>query len=394
MRYLFLLILNLVLISPLFSQGFTGWGKYLGFNDEWVYVGEELVVNGDFSNFTMDDDANTLGHWIFDDVYHENETGDDITDDQSGNGNDLTANNFSVGFADELTGTNSAYEGGNALKFNGTSEYFSFAGGLGDSVRTIYIRVGFLSSISKSTSGQFLLNMKDSFYGIGIGAITATYSNEIIALISNTRRDAYTSEGSIAAGNYFIAFAYDATDQYDIYLNNSQVDNAHVTEASPIFSNVLNIARRSNNDLYYSHVISEIAIFNAIKTVQEIKESYGLAKYWRTSSGAITPTNVNFAQRFTNSASVTDLMQQTVSVEVGKRYRLQWESYRVSGSGSFVLNLSGAHAVTLTKSNTSNQSHIYDFVAATTSLVIKIYGTNAAGLFQVDNVSIKEIELR
>jgi len=94
----------------------------------------------------MDDDANTLGHWIFDDVYHAAETGDDITDDQSGNGNDLTASGFSVGFADELTGSNPAYSGGHALTFDGIAEKLvetaasDFNPGTGDFSIDVWVR--------------------------------------------------------------------------------------------------------------------------------------------------------------------------------------------------------------------------------------------------------------
>lgn len=401
MKNIFLL---LFITSTVLAQykDHRGWGGYLDNSSYYVVTGAELIVNGDFSDFTMDDDANVLGHWIFDDVWQaEQNGGGDITDDLSGEGNDLTASGFSVGFADELTGSNPAYEGGTALTFDGIAEKLveTAAGDFNPGTGDFSIEVRFRTHSSFATDA--LIDKGGAFGPTNKEYTIILHSaGQMRFTINDASGTPYINSSTFLTNLsvitwYYIAVTIDRDGDQILYKDGSQADIQTVTNSVNLNDTdnfEIGVTRGSLN--WFTGTVVEGRYSNIFRGVQEIKEQYGLAKYWRSSSGSMTPTNVNFAQRFTNSDEVGDRMQQNVTVEIGNRYRLQWESYRVSGSGDFVLNLSGAHAATLTKTNTSNQTHIYDFEALTTSAVLKIYGTNATGLFQLDNVSIKEIELR
>ncbi len=373
-------------------KGFPHFSSPLGF-------GATIITNGNYINFTMLDDANVLGHWIFDDVYHTAETGDALTVDQSGNSNTLTAENFSANFADELTGTNPAYDGGNALKFNGVDEGFvindpaadPFNLGTGDFTIECWVEVGDVSAASR-----FYITGKGENSGITkkSWAIWITEADKLRVSITDgtadfvnfSTADSYT-EGTVI----FIAIAADRDGDQKLYINGVQTNTQTVTNAVDITNAIeLLISRdRGGGQVFWNGIISEVRYSNSYRTAQEIKESYAIGKSWRTSSGAITGTNQSFSQRFTNSASSTDLMQQVVTTVANTMYNFTFDAYRVSGSGNLTVELSGAHTKTLIFTNTANQNQSYEFTATTTSLTIKIYGTIAGDVYQVDNFLLR-----
>ncbi len=394
-----ILLILIVFTIPLFTQdGFKGWLGFKSFQPQGSF-GATILTNGNFINFTMLDDANVKGHWVFDDVYHAAETGDALTADQSGNNNTLTATNFSANFADELTGSNPVYSGGNALKFNGVDEDFAinnptsdpFDLGTGDFTIECWVEVGDVSAASR-----FYIIGKGENSGTGLKSwaiwITeadkarVTITDGTINFINFSTAASYT-EGTVI----HIAIAADRDGDQKFYINGVETNTQTVTNSVDITNAIeLLIGRpRGGAQVYWNGIISEVRYSNSYRTAQEIKESYAIGKSWRTGGGAITGTNQSFAQRFTNSASSTDLIQQTATTVSGQKYRFSFDRFRVSGSGNLTVNLSGAHTETLTFTNSAVENHILDFTATTTSLTIKIYGSNAGDVYQVDNILLR-----
>lgn len=361
--------------------------------------GSDVVANGDFHNFTMLDDANVLGHWIFDDVYHTDElTGDAITADQSGNGNDLTAEGFSADFVDELAGGNEVYENGNILEFNGIDQYFEITSGeAGDfdfGVNDFTIEISF----STSNIGAFEV-LIGKMRGEATHGWRVSRSTDLqvytLQLVANGRELSYNG-GVLSDGFHHLAFVVNrSANTITVYDNGSDVSvlsvNTLLSSDDISISRSFYIGRYSTVGFFSTQSCAEVRISNVARTAQEIKESANLANFWRTGSGAITPTNQSFAQRFTNSASSTDNMQQSVTTVVDTLYKLKFDGYRVSGSGNLTIALSGAHTKTLTYSNTVNARQVYYFLATTTSLTIDVYGSNAGDVYQIDNITIESV---
>jgi hypothetical protein len=359
-----------------------------------------VVVNGDFSDFTMDNDDSTKGHWIFDSTYHGSAA--EIVNDLSGNGNNLTATGFSVNYVDELTVTSPIYQGGKGLTFNGTSEKFhilaasagDFNLGTGDGTFDVRLKTGANFSAIRSIvdkGGAFGPTNKE--YILSISTASQFRTSVLDGSGSAWINGSSFNTGVSTSTDYFFSVTLDRDGNQILYKDGSQVDIQTVSNSVDISdTDNFEIGVTRGNLQWFLGTIYEIRYSNIVMTSQQIKESYGLAKGWRTGTGSIAPTNQNFAQRFTNSASITDLMQQTVTTLSGECYQLKFDGYRVSGSGNLTINLSGAHSTTQTYNNISPDTHLYYFTTTTTALTLKIYGSNASDVYQIDNISISKID--
>jgi hypothetical protein len=350
-------------------------------------LGADVVTNGDFHDFTMLDDANVKGHWIFDSVYHSQEiTGLEINEDTSGNGNDLTAANFSADYVDELTGSNSAYEDGEALVSNGIDQKLSASNpsdfNFGAATDFSLEWVGACDQASKFLCGKWdgskgwKLETDASKYPL----FTISDGGTTVTLVGDT---ALTTK-------QMVSVSLDRSGNGILYQNTTSKDTQAISGVGDI-DNSADFEVCATGATYAVVDGSEIRISNSVRTAQEIKESYGAGKEWRTGGGAITPTNQSFAQRYTNSANSTDLLSQTATTVVGTLYKITFKGYRVSGSGNLTVELSGAATGTYTYSNTVNARQTIYVLATTTSLQIDVYGSDAGDVYQVEDFVVKPV---
>ena len=265
-----------------------------------LQYGSELVDNGDFHDFTFENDANTVGHWVFSSDYHSVETGLSLEKDLSGNNHTLTPVNFLANYTEELVGTdNPTYENGNSLSFNGIDEYFetsSFS-------QTYPLTVEGWFKVSSLATGV-LFRHDDIWIRVD--------SNGTIRCSNSAQADwpvfDLTSNTTIEVNKwYYFAYVVDGTTQY-LYIN-GVLDNSSTDISNYVISGIIYIGTWSGTNQFFNGEIAAIRYSNVARTEQEIKESYGLAKGW-TWDGVGSVSNSNFAQVVSGGGTVS---QQVVT---------------------------------------------------------------------------------
>jgi len=294
-------------------------------------LGDNLVTNGDFNDFTMDDDSNTVGRWVFSNGYHTaEETGDTKGDDLSGNGNDLTPNGdienteeteplpqFLVGEVDDNRAKAPKMDGVNDYWYIPAAQATDFNPGTGDftieTTRTFGNITGLYPIFGKfytgSTPGYMLAASDDAhlrFYLIESSGNRLIRKYDVSSLSGRTVHLSATIEG--------------ATRTIKLYENGVELSGTDFVNVGSTPIDVDN-----NNDFTIGYVNGlgysdgadyEIRYSNTARSAQEIKESYGLAKEWTwDNTGDIS--NDEF-QQVVSGGGVVSQEVSTISVNLYK----------------------------------------------------------------------------
>ena len=243
-------------------------------------------------------DANTEGLWIFDDVYHDEVTSDTLQGDQSANNNDLTAQNFSTDFADELTGTNFLYSGGNALTFNGTSEHLdrSAASSTDFDPGTSDFTIDFFAEQTISQEG-YLFAKYDGTSGWLVKGKSPSHATTI----------KFEARGSGAFQSYSLGYTIDdtsfvtwvvkrSTNELLNYKNGVDLGTTNISSLVGSLSNSADLEVGTWSTFEFGGILGFIRYSSVARTFKEHKEAYALVKGWASNSGGVTRDNFAFHQ--------------------------------------------------------------------------------------------------
>jgi len=259
---------------------------------------------------------------------------DNVTLKQLTNGNHLIHGGWS--FANQvdsqLTGSNPAYENGNALQFDGINDYFyvpaaqatAFNPGTGDFTVECWIVIGNVDGyrhtiIAKgANSGPTAVSW--AIWVAETGAIRVYVSDGTTTWVDFTTTQTY-SQGQ----KLYIAFVADRDGAQKLFVNGVLTNSQSVTNTTDL-TNTENLVigyPKGGEQKYFNGEIAEIRYSNVARTDDEIKQSYGLAngwKYWNTAG--TTPENSNFSQKSISDGTNNNLIYKNFNVEQNKLYRL------------------------------------------------------------------------
>jgi len=184
------------------------------------------------------------------------------------------------------------------LSFNGTSSYIasSYSGNV--TALSLWFKPN--STITTSTSPQYIINFGGAWNGVGLGAFTSALTNELIIVTdaSVAGRSAYTSSSSISADWHHLLINWSGS-VYEIWLDGTNVQNAATGTPTLINASSIEIGRRSASPNYYFNgEIDEVAIWDTQLT------SCDVAGIYQASSNGITadlstvyPSNLKYYNR-------------------------------------------------------------------------------------------------
>jgi hypothetical protein len=236
-----------------------------------------------------------------------------------------------------LLGSNPAYNGGNALAFDGATEYLTrpaaqatdFNPGINDFTVEAWIKINNLTYHAtilekKSSSGQG--------WSVGIH-----YTNgHLGAYIEGATTNSGFKEGTIDLDDntwHYVAVVITQT-TIDFY-----VDGAHDVQRT--FSSVGSITNSIELELgngngygYFEGNISEVRYTQTALTANEIADSYGAANSWESDPGNPTEnsSNSNFQQKIIGDGSVS-LLKQSITTNVNTLYRFDI-NYEIESGGT------------------------------------------------------------
>ena len=148
--------------------------------------------------------------------------------------------------------------------FNGSNNYVdaSYSGNL--PALSLWFKPN--STITTSTTPQYIINCGGDWNGIGFGAFTGALTNELI-IVSDANiagRSAYTeASGTISAKWHHLVINWSGS-VYEIWLDGTNVQNATTGTPQLINATDLQIGRRSSSPNYnFNGEISNVQIFNA-----------------------------------------------------------------------------------------------------------------------------------
>ncbi|HLD35976.1 MAG TPA: DUF2341 domain-containing protein [Planctomycetota bacterium] len=213
------------------------------FRDSGAFIGESITNTG------------LVGYWPMSEG-----TGTSITADASGQGN-------TVALINSPTWDNGRY--GNALDFNGSSQYLTIANNL------------YSGQISTTTMAWVCL---DAYPGNNVGIVHAWSGTQQIAcdITSNGYLQFWINgvqlaQYSAAIGiRQWVHLAYTTDGTYvRIYLNGNQVATGSYSGAIPTSAQVIYSMRRSDSAVYLDGRVDELIIFNRTLSAAEISMRYG-----------------------------------------------------------------------------------------------------------------------
>jgi hypothetical protein len=245
-----------------------------------------------------------------------------------------------------LIGSNSRYNSGNALKFNGTDEYLWIPKESVENFQSTYSDFTWEMWLKPTTLGSYSLMAKGD--GVSGGFSFGLMGGDLNVFVETMQ---YNFQLNYLAGQeFYLAVQRDGND-LRVFKNDVEIGAGTGTDA---FSN--NKSIYTYNDLYigygineynpYSGYISEIRYTSRTLSEQEIEESYGLAKGWTQSDTAPTTLlNASFGQQykptganyFNQSLAVTplDLYQIQLKAKgaaVNQTYYVQEDDTAITGN--------------------------------------------------------------
>jgi len=313
-----------LLINPALQMGTTTSINSRSLN---LKLGNNIVTNGDFHDFTFDvSKYSPVAYWVFDDVYHDNEaTGKTAVQDLSGNGHDLSIGGWTDynDLLTDMTGTSPIYQGGHGLKFPGVNEYLYIPA---EQTTDFYPRTGdFSVALSFKTGDDITTTQKIYMLGYaspGYKFLEILIINEDLRIVfsPNTSWPAFMSAGYNITPNtlYNIVFVADRDAKYSLWINGVEnvITTTSNTEDCYDANYGLKIGKHEENQDYFEGTIYSVACFNYALSEQEVKELYDLAKGW-TWDGVGSVSNDNFRQVVSGGGTIT----QTVATSSGTMYK-------------------------------------------------------------------------
>ena len=294
-------------------------------------LGSNLVTNGDFHDFTMENDANVKGHWIFDSYRDGLEGGDGIENDWSGNSNDLTPNNFETDFEGSLTGSNPAYEDGNALEFDGVDQYLSIVAGSAtdfDPLTGDFTYEAWIKTPSSFSGFEYIFSKYQGSEEYRCWVNNGVFYAQFKANGGSTFN--INKTGALTVNTwYHVAVVHDRDGFMYLYVNGVEEDTVDMSVDVALSCNPtsarLSIGVISTLVNYFKGHIAEVRYSNKARTYVEIQQSYGAGKSWIPAEVDATTlyTNESWSQGIERVGG-SDYIYQALNFEANELYRVEF----------------------------------------------------------------------
>jgi hypothetical protein len=250
-----------------------------------------------------------------------------------------------------LTGSNPAYENGNALAFNGIDQFFKIPAAHADDFRIIAttgtdftIEAWVKTPSTLPTTGSEYIMGKDvssndrwNFY------ITYGGSNQTVWFFSQEAGGTISANKaglSLSADTWYHIAITRTTAAIEIYIDGvaqtptvaSNYDGSYGTSAAPLY-----IGSNRGTASYWSGIIAEVRYSDVARSAQDIMESYGGANGWILNGSGLGTTleNLSFSQQIQRVTS-SDYIRYEMSsyLEVGALYRFEATMYNENGGNN------------------------------------------------------------
>ncbi len=281
----------------------------------------QSLIDERFNNFIKSSDGNTVGYWVFDNVYHAN-----YRNDITANGHDLSlSSNFSD--STQFEQGSILYENGNVLRFDGVDDYYyipnasatAFNPGTGDMTIEIWIKTG-----SDVTTSQTLIikRVYPNWYLLKIqnGILTFALYEDYATAKGGT----VTKSVSVNTIYYIVAKKYNdgVNDQIALKINNS------VYTTSSFSLGTLNIS--NNGDFligaykdgtgsvvnYFNGYIYSVRYSNYNLSEKEANNRYASANNWSSKNGLVLRSNWEFYQGVSNDTLYASIPDTNVANDI------------------------------------------------------------------------------
>ena len=256
----------------------------------------------------------------------------------------LVSKNFAGDLYGQLGSGSPVYEGGNVLNFDGVNDYLTIPGskagslnpGTSDFTIEVWAEIPadantnyrILAKRPNNLQGYELLlnaNVVGMFYGDGTNYVQPIFAH-----------------GKSAGTYHHFAFVVDrvTNSEIRIYVDGVLLGTQDISTVTGDPSNTddFDVGTNLNRNLFYPAKIAEIRYSNVARTEQEIKESYGLARYWTefNSAAAGVYLNNNFSQRWKYTASTYSRLEQSLTLDTEKLYYIKYHAKDVSAGDMVV----------------------------------------------------------
>ena len=244
--------------------------------------------------------------------------------------NDANHLEASDGFdiTDQLTGSNPAYQNGNAVKFDGVNDYFSIQGpyagdfnpGTGD-----FTVEGWIITGNDVTNASSICGKRGSGWSDGWDIyISGGFLNARVVKETGGNQEIKASQAISANTAYYFGAVYDRDGNLSLYLNGGTPATADISSFSTV--NLTNsrdfvIGRLDISTWFFSGHIAEIRYSDKALTADEIKASYGTPKGWLYTDYTNSICNDNFTVKFTDVEN-TAYLYQNIDREAGDVYKV------------------------------------------------------------------------
>ena len=370
--------------------------------DGALSLGDNLVTNGDFHDFTMENDANTKGHWLFDSYYDSQEGGDGIENDWSGNSNDLTPTNFETDFEGSLTGSNPAYENGNALELDGVNQYLNissasagdFDPGVGDFTVEIWLKytystdyMGLVCKVIGTTGYRVLTGSSSTSIYIALKADDATTASGLVTV--GALGDNSWHHLVVVFDRSANALAY-VDGVYKGLLDISTVDGHDVSPSGDFRVGY------SSANTYFNGYMAEVRYSNVVRTYAEIQRSYGAGKGWTPDAAETDTLYLNSSWKAgIKQVSGADSFSQALTLESGELYRVEITANTEAGGNNarLIFDYGSANMDTgLFDPGDTATKFVYYQRTNGTACGIALYGGNATYMNYYDDIKVQKVQ--
>lgn len=310
----------------------------------------------DFYRFDLS--AKTSHHWVFDTTYVA-ANGGRLVDDLEGAAELIEDGSFDYKLSD--VGSNPLYVGGRGLRF-ATNDNFHQT--LTDTLYGIKIVFQPTTTITSVSSPQMLIHTEGGFYGLAIGASSATVTNEVISLTdaASNRYDWKSATDSVTSErpHILIVMWNAATTKYRFFLDGIEKTVDKIGSAGVIVMDTnFNIGKRQDNNWFYNGDIFEVKLYDKQLTDAEVIAESFLPSGWHCN----------------NTGAVRQDSSSTWAFNIGAVGDTLYYNPGVSGTYTVTLDaLAEASSSLKLYSGSSSATNAVGTVSATNTYSVKIGG--------------------
>lgn len=193
---------------------------------------------------------------------------------------------------------NPLYLNGNSLNFAGGTQALDDNGAaITDDFYGCKIVFNPAAAVNNATSAQHVLHLEGSFFGLAFGAASGTVTNEVVLLTDASSNRSYwatTDASAITDAWHVLIMQWDGA-KYQVWLDGAeQTTSTTGTPAVLAMDTDFRIGIRADNTLPYLGNISQVTLYDAQLTDQDVNEETFAPKNWKSLNGGFTRDSFGF----------------------------------------------------------------------------------------------------